>query len=77
MLHAVREISKVTRNNLDLRHIHVKEKQARYNMTHTYMTSVITNVTKLAPDNNRFRYTTIGSNPYQSLLLYVIDLMDN
>jgi hypothetical protein len=29
MLHAVREISKVTRNKLDLRHIHVKKKEMK------------------------------------------------
>jgi hypothetical protein len=41
------------------------------------MTSVIINVTTLALDNNRLRYTVIGSNPYQCFLLYVIYLMDN
>jgi len=41
------------------------------------MTSFIINVTTLTIDNNRLRYTAIGSNPYQCFLLYEIYLMDN
>jgi len=35
------------------------------------MTNIIINLTTLALDN-RLRYTAIGSNPYQSFLLYAI-----
>jgi hypothetical protein len=41
------------------------------------MTSVIINVAMLTLDNNRLRYTEIGSNPRQCFLLYAIYLMDN
>ena len=36
-----------------------------------YTTVFITNVTMLALDNNRLRYTAVGNNPYQSIFYFM------